>query len=186
MPDDLATTANLLGALTVALGDELVAGIRRGSRRGESAAAALLSIGTRPGTSVGALGRVIGKEQSTAVRIVDRLEEAGLVTRGAASDDARRVELRLTAKGRREYRSILDARQEVLARALDGLDGEDRLQLHALLDRLLTSLASTRERARNICRLCDHRVCRGDACPVGRRFEEVRGGHASETGRSSR
>ena len=173
MPHDLATTANLLGALTVALSDELVEGIERGSRLGESAADALLSVGTRPGTGIGDLGRVIGKEQSTAVRIVDRLEEAGLVTRGVASEDARRVELRLTAKGREEHRRILESRQEVLEGALDGLDQDDRLKLHALLDRLLTSMASTRERARNICRLCDHRVCRGDACPVGRRFVEV-------------
>lgn len=170
MSNPIRSTANLLGALTIALSDELMAGIQEESRLRESAAAALLSVGTRPGISVGDLGEVVGKEQSTTVRIVDRLEQAGLMTRGAATDDARRVELRLTPKGRREYGRILDTRQDVLTRALRCLDEESRIQFHRLLDQLMTSLASTRERARNICRLCDHRVCHGADCPVGRPF----------------
>lgn len=165
-------TANLLGALTVALGDEIEESLRGALDLGETAAAALVSIGTRPGTSVGELAKVIGKEQSTTVRVVDRLETSGLVVRAQAADDARRVELRLTEEGRRSSGRILEGRHEVLAGALRGLDDGSRARLHELLDRLLASMASSRERARNICRLCDHGVCRGSSCPVGRAFVE--------------
>lgn len=165
-------TANLLGALTVALGDEIEESLRVTLDLGETAAAALVSIATGPGTSVGDLAKVIGKEQSTTVRVVDRLETSGLVVRTQADDDARRVELRLTEEGRRSSERILEGRHEVLAGALGRLDDESRAGLHEILDRLLASMASSRERARNICRLCDHGVCRGSSCPVGRPFVE--------------
>jgi DNA-binding MarR family transcriptional regulator len=55
-------------------------------------------------------------------RLVDRLVEAGLVERRTAGEDRRRVELALTAKGRRLERRAVAVRGEVMdfARAIIG------------------------------------------------------------------
>lgn len=169
---DLRSTTNLLGALALALCDEMFEQARESLDLGASATAALLSIGTRPRTGVGALSEVIGREQSSTVRIVDRLEQAGFVVRQPAEDDARRVELRLTERGARAYETLLERRHQVVSRGLENLEDPDLEALHRLVDRILASLVSTHRRARKICRLCDHRVCRGASCPVGRSFAD--------------
>lgn len=170
---DRRSTTNLLGALTIALHDRMSESLQESLGLGRSAVAALLSIGTRPGTSVGDLAIVIGKEQSSTVRIVARLEEENLVSRFTAADDARRLELHLTKRGRQKYRRLLEERHEILNPVLESLAERDRKTLHRLLDQMLASIPSSPDEARTICRLCDHGVCRGAACPAGRPFGEA-------------
>ena len=45
-------------------------------------------------------------KHNSAVGLVDRLEEEGLVTRKTALDDRRKVNIRLTAKGARIFRKL--------------------------------------------------------------------------------
>lgn len=163
-------TANLLGALAVAVHDEMTSAVSGAMGRGESAAAALLSIGTRPGTTVGQLSAIVGREHSTTVRTVDRLEADGLVSRDVSSQDARRVELDLTPAGRERFEALRMARHEVLSRRLETLTAAERELLHELLDRLLGTVATSPSDARHVCRFCDHDICRDDRCPVGRPF----------------
>src|SRR3954451_11891975 len=83
---------------------------------------ALLVIARAGPLSLKDLGDLLIAEAGHPSRLVDRLVEAGLVERRAAGEDRRRVELSLTAKGRRLEKRVVEARQGILqlARELVG------------------------------------------------------------------
>src|SRR2546423_1359926 len=83
---------------------------------------ALTVIGQAGPLSLKDLGELLIAEAGHPSRLVDRLVAAGLVERRAAGDDRRRVELSLTARGRRLEQRVLQARNGVmeLARQLVG------------------------------------------------------------------
>jgi MarR family transcriptional regulator, organic hydroperoxide resistance regulator len=75
---------------------------------------ALVVIGQAGRVSLKDLGDLLIAEAGHPSRLVDRLVEAGLVERRAAGEDRRRVELSLTAKGRRLEKRVQAAREEVM------------------------------------------------------------------------
>jgi MarR family transcriptional regulator, organic hydroperoxide resistance regulator len=83
---------------------------------------ALVVIGQAEPLSLKELGDLLIAEAGHPSRLVDRLVEAGFVERRAAGDDRRRVELSLTASGRRLEKRVLAAREGIfdLARELLG------------------------------------------------------------------
>ena len=74
-----------------------------------------------------------GVRAPTAARVVDSLEEAGLVTRAAVADDRRAVRIALTPAGRGALRRIRSARTAFLVQKLEGLSPHE---LAALRDAL--------------------------------------------------
>lgn len=74
---------------------------------------ALVVIGQAEPVSLKDLGDLLIAEAGHPSRLVDRLVEAGLVERRASGDDRRRVELSLTAKGRRLAKRVTAAREQV-------------------------------------------------------------------------
>jgi DNA-binding MarR family transcriptional regulator len=110
---------------------------------------------------------VLGLTHSGAVRLVDRLTDAGLAERRRGSD-GRSVAVALTPAGRRAAAAVRVARERALAEALSALSGDERRALSALHEKLLAGLTSDRASARRLCRLCDADACgheRG-TCPV--------------------
>jgi DNA-binding MarR family transcriptional regulator len=61
---------------------------------------ALMLIATNPGISQGQVGIVLSKDRPAMVRIIDLLEQEGLVVRQRAAGERRRYGLALTARGR--------------------------------------------------------------------------------------
>jgi len=61
---------------------------------------ALMLIATNPGISQGQIGVVLSKDRPAMVRIIDHLEQQGLVVRTRAAQERRRYGLFLTARGR--------------------------------------------------------------------------------------
>jgi DNA-binding MarR family transcriptional regulator len=61
---------------------------------------ALMLVATNPGISQGQIGIVLSKDRPAMVRIIDHLEQQGLVTRTRAAGERRRYGLFLTARGR--------------------------------------------------------------------------------------
>ena len=98
---------------------------------------ALVVIGSAEPISLKDLGDLLIAEAGHPSRLVDRLVEAGLVTRKPAADDRRRVELSLTASGRRLARRVESARAQVIELGRQTLAGRDLEPALRLLRELL-------------------------------------------------
>lgn len=158
-------TANLLGALALALTDRMTEETETRAMHGAAAPAALVSVGVDPGLSVGTLAQTVGLTHSATVRLVDRLVRNGLVERRGGID-GRSVGLHLTRRGGARRRAILDGRNEVLSEALASLPAGDQAALVPLIEALLGAMTQNRQQADHICRLCNEDICPEETCPV--------------------
>jgi len=156
---DLAPEANVLGALALVVADRTSDAIAAAAGQSETAAAALSALHhflDRP--SIDLLRQVLGLTPSGTVRLVDRLVEAGYVTRGPGADGRSRS-ITLTPEGRRAAERVARARADVLGGALAALSPGERATLHALLGRLLATFTRGPGATRWVCRLCDTGAC---------------------------
>ena len=159
-------TANLLGALSVAVSDRLERELKSHPSQTDSAAAALNLIGFYEGCTNGALSASLGLSHTATVRLLDKLEAQDLVERRAAESDQRAVALYLTRKGRARLREVLAARCAALCDMIASLSRSEERQLGHLLERLLKAATKTAADADHICRLCDETACPAGICPV--------------------
>ncbi|WP_160113668.1 MarR family winged helix-turn-helix transcriptional regulator [Phyllobacterium salinisoli] len=159
-------TANLLGALALAVTDEFYLAIRKRTSGGPSEAAALVKIATWPNETIDSLSRILRLSAAGTTRLVDRLVREGLVRREVSDADRRERRLSATEAGRARVAAILAARRDVLDRALSQLEAQDWNVLEQLLERMLTVMTSDRETCDHTCRLCDLDDCPPDICPV--------------------
>jgi DNA-binding MarR family transcriptional regulator len=155
----LERTGNLLGALALVITDQSAQAVAAAAGQSVSAAAALSALHhflDRP--TLDQLHKVLGLTPSGAVRLVDRLAGAGLVTRGTG-DDRRSRSVVLTDAGRRAAEQVTAARAALLGGLLDGLSPAERQTLHALLSRIMVSAVDGKDGGAWICRLCDLGAC---------------------------
>ncbi|WP_219413284.1 MarR family winged helix-turn-helix transcriptional regulator [Pseudonocardia nigra] len=164
---DETRTANLLGAAALAVTDLIVAGATSAAGTSSSGAAALVVLCADPGIGVTELGKRIGLTQSAAVRMVETLEQRGLVERRPTA--GRSVAVHPTDDGRAASDALLGARGGRLTALVEALPAADRETLAALLDRLLTAVYAEVGSSERVCRLCDRPACTdgGRICPVG-------------------
>jgi MarR family transcriptional regulator, negative regulator of the multidrug operon emrRAB len=154
-----ARDINRLGALALALADRISA---------NSTSEALVTLYDRgAGSRIDALAKVCALSHSGAVRLIDRLEAAGLVERRRGADQ-RSAAVFLTPAGRRSARRILADRHTNLQLAIDLLTVDQQRELAALTDILLRGLGTEPDAERRLCRLCDLDACgrRRGECPV--------------------
>jgi len=166
--DDLARTTNLLGSMSLAVSDRLRAATETAAGHAGSGPAALTALSTYlEGESIDELGRSLGLTHSAAVRLVDRLEESGLVKRRSGVD-GRSVAVVMTAAGRRAARKILDARERAVGEVLDNLSPSEQKVLTGACEKLLGGITTSHADAGRICRLCDPDACGhyDGRCPV--------------------
>ena len=166
--DGLARAANIVGALALVLTDRMTEAAQAAagsSVSGAVALSALEQILREPRIDV--LRQVLGLTHSGAVRLVDRLEQAGLAERGPGQD-GRSTTVLLTAPGRRAAAAVTEARAAALGDALAALDAAEQRQLAELAGRVLVGLKRGAGATRWTCRLCDTTACGRAAgrCPV--------------------
>ena len=167
-----ARTANLLGALAGAVVDEFEAPLKAHANQNTSSVAALKLIGDAGGCSNAELSQALRLSHPATVRLVDKLEAAGLVESRVGAD-RRAVALHLTEAGRRRVRALLDERASALDAIVDVLPAEQRRQLDLIAETLLRALTETPLEGAHICRLCDEHACPDGRCPVHRRALEL-------------
>jgi DNA-binding MarR family transcriptional regulator len=160
--------ANLLGALALVITDQTAQAVAAAAGQSISAAAALSALHhflDRP--TLDQLRKVLGLTPSGAVRLVDRLADAGLVTRGAG-DDRRSRSVTLTEAGEWVAERITATRAALLIDALVGLSSAERQTLHALMGRVMANIVHSKDGGAWICRLCDLDACGRGAglCPA--------------------
>jgi len=161
----LARTANLLGALALAVSDRLVEAVRFHPNQTDTAAAALHLIGAYGGCSNSELSQALRLSHPATVRLVDRLEEAGHV-RAEPGRDRRSTALHLTASGRNLVRSTGQRRASVLIDVAAALSAAQRSQFDALSEVLLSVMTTSAVEGTAICRLCNDADCPPQSCPV--------------------
>jgi DNA-binding MarR family transcriptional regulator len=162
-------TTNVIGAMTIALGDRLREATEEAAGMPASFPPALAALRMwAGGQPVDVLADGLRVSHSRAVRVVDRLEEDGLARRRASRDDGRVVLVELTAAGRRAADRVLDARADALEESLRLMTPDQRRQFGELASLVLSAAATGRRSARGICRLCDAVACGHyeGRCPV--------------------
>jgi DNA-binding MarR family transcriptional regulator len=120
------------------------------------------------GRSVEVLAEAMRVSHSRAVRVVDRLEAAGLARRESDPSDGRRVRVWLEPAGRELAELALAARARVLLLAVAKLDAADMRDLERLVGAVLDTAIVDVRAAMAVCRLCDAHACGHyeGACPV--------------------
>jgi MarR family transcriptional repressor of emrRAB len=163
--------ANLLGATVLTLSDRMTAAAAAAAGVSLSGTAALVVLTEFPGLGGTDLGRRIGLSQPAAARMLDQLEARGLVER--QDKQGRGVAVVLTSDGRAAAKRALEARQEVLVRALHAVP--DQVKLEPVLEQLLRGLHGEVREGDLMCRLCDRPGCvaNQEICPVGQAEREL-------------
>lgn len=162
--------ANVLGALALAVSDRMREAVTGDAAHSDTAAAALSALDQfLEAPPVDRLAQVVGLSQSGGVRLVDRLEADGLVSRRPGRD-GRTAAVWLTADGRRAARRLADARLDLLREVLGGLTAAEQDAAAELAGKLLVGLMREPGATRWTCRLCDLGACgRPDGhCPLER------------------
>lgn len=101
----------------------------------------LTTLKRNEGTNQGSLAEMLDTEPITLCRMVDRLQEAGLVERRQDPSDRRAWRLFLTDKAHQLLEDLQPLGREVMALALDGMSPEERDTLRLLLDRIRQNLS---------------------------------------------
>jgi DNA-binding MarR family transcriptional regulator len=157
--------SNLWAAWTLRSHDVLTAALPDGL--GLRDAAALTLVESHPDCSVDWLLARIGLTQSGTVRLIDRLESLGYLTRARAG---RAVRLNLLPAGMDVLRQWNEAREAAGDEVLGGLSPQQRTDLNLLLGQALRRTERLRVDADTTCRLCDWTAC--TECPVSESVEQ--------------
>ncbi|MET0864051.1 MAG: MarR family transcriptional regulator [Nakamurella sp.] len=165
---DSARCANVLGALALVITDQSAAAMAAGTDLSASAASAVSALAEfldQP--TLDELRKVVGLTPSGVVRLVDRLADAGLVSRGAGSDGRSRAII-LTERGRAVAGELRIARLASLQGMLTGLTDDEQETLHTLLGRVMGTIVEQKSGGAWICRQCDLAACERAAghCPA--------------------
>lgn len=97
---------------------------------------ALSMIATEPDINQASLARQLGIAGPSVLKLVDALEEAGLVQRLDVAGDRRRYTLALTPAGRSTLEQLRGRMAEYEERIAAGLSAAERKQLIGLLERM--------------------------------------------------
>lgn len=167
----------MLAVVALGINDRVRRAEESAAGHGSAAPAALVALHEfLGGASIDQLRQVVGLTPSGAVRLIDKLSEAGLVRRDPGRD-GRTVAVTLTRRGGDAARRILVERRRASETVLAGLTFDEQETLIPLMERLLQQLTATRldgrRRAKELaggwlCRLCDFSACRREEgeCPV--------------------
>jgi DNA-binding MarR family transcriptional regulator len=156
---------NLLGALVTAVNDRMQWQAEQAIGLGGQMPAALVTIGHNYGESVEFLSGILQMSHSGCVRLVDKLDEQGLIERRPGRD-RRSLSLYLTPKGRVLKREVLRARREALNAVFQALDTQQQGQFVELMEVMLKAMTRCKNDADIICRLCEEQTCAQSHCPV--------------------
>jgi len=158
---------NVLGALALAVADSIRDATEAATGMSGAAPAALVALHQfLSGRPTEDLAQAMGLTHSGAVRLVDRLVDAGLVARRPGRD-GRSGAIVLTTAGRAVSHQISDARAVAIGAALEGLADNDRRSLLTLAETLVATVTTQRLEARQrgdetaawLCRVCDFASC---------------------------
>jgi DNA-binding MarR family transcriptional regulator len=96
----------------------------------------LLHVAHHPGCTAGDLGRHSGRDKGQLTRVIQHLEQEGLLRREAHALDRRAQCLFATEAGEALHARMRAQRRAIARSLLDGLDADEQAQLAVLLGRM--------------------------------------------------
>lgn len=99
-------------------------------------------LGRNSGINQGRLAEILEVEPITVGRMIDRLQEAGLVERRSDPADRRAWRLYLTDRGWDQLNHLRPLGLETLHDLLEGIDQPDRARLLAMLEQMRANLSA--------------------------------------------
>jgi DNA-binding MarR family transcriptional regulator len=97
----------------------------------------LASLANKEADSAATLCKNISYDPGAMTRMIDRLEQKGLIRRAPNPDDRRATNLEITTAGRALYPQLLAAKETVAAQFLRGFSDDEVRTLENLLNRLI-------------------------------------------------
>lgn len=88
------------------------------------------------------LCRRLNYDTGSMTRMLNRLEQKGVIVREPSAADRRVVQLRITPAGRKIHRKLRDATIRVLNHMVRGIEPQDIHRLHELLERMQGNLGA--------------------------------------------
>jgi len=164
---DRAFAANVLGTLAQTVTDRISLGAERAAGHGATTPAALVTLLWYPDRPIAFLAARLRITHPGAVQLSERLSRAGLVERIPGADGRTRL-LVLTRLGEEAAHRVLQARSDVVTRAIAALDDEQVSALSSAAETMLDALADDLLTSEFMCRLCDELACPDARCPVER------------------
>ena len=158
-------TANLLAAFAGEVTERVESTLKSHPNQTDSTTAALNIMGFWEGITNAELARTLKLSHTATVRLVDKLEQQGLVE-ARDGKDKRATYIYLTAIGRNAVQPVLVARCAAVQKYLGALSAAEEEQLVGLLEKLMRPLATDGYAVAHFCRLCEFTSCPGDECPM--------------------
>ncbi len=157
-------TVNQVAAFARRLEMVVNAGLCERFNRPLSDITALVSIMHCNAFNIGWLANVLELTHSATVRLVDRMENDGLISR-LAKDAKKQVGLSISTKGKKLAKEILSVRHELASNLLTPLSAEQMDTLASLARVTLAGNIEDELAAYKTCALCDESGC-GAGCPT--------------------
>ena len=163
----LNRTANILGALAIALSGRITAETSVAGGLSPSSVSALIQVHFYPGISVEQLRNQIGLSHSASVRVVDVLEGMGLIGRRRMPGvDARVISLFTTDKGRDLAKEVLKVRGSITKPIVASFSADDQLLIERMLCEIIMRIVRPGPEQEYVCRFCDLSECPQETCPM--------------------
>jgi DNA-binding MarR family transcriptional regulator len=99
----------------------------------------LASVANKEADSAAGLCKSISYDPGAMTRMIDRLEQKGLVRRIRNPEDRRAMNLELTVAGRALYPQLLAVKENVQAQLLRGFSADEVQQLESFLHRVIAN-----------------------------------------------
>ncbi len=127
-----------------------------------------------PGACVRDIANGLQTSHSAAVKLTERLQRRGFITRTKASEDRRRVCLEATETGAAAFEAVREAHTRLLAEIFDEMGGEE--QAEAVIEwacRFVQAALRAQEQIARVCLYCG--VEHDTGCPVSKAEEALTG-----------
>lgn len=160
-------TANILGALAVALSGRITSETSALSGVSPSAVSALIQIHFYPGICVEQIRSQIWVSHSATVRVIDSLEDAGLIERRRVDGrDGRVMSLFMTDRGAGVVTEVLNRRNSITRAMVTSFPPHEQPLVERVVCGLISSLVQPGPEQEYVCRFCDLSACPQDQCPM--------------------
>ena len=127
-----------------------------------------------PGACVRDIATGLQTSHSAAVKLTERLQRRGFITRTKASDDRRRVCLEATETGLQAFEAVREAHTKLLAEVLEEMGGDEQADvvINWACEFIQAALRAQEQIAR-VCLYCG--VEHDTGCPVSKAEEALTG-----------